>query len=127
MSLRHRLLALAIMAAVLPEGALAASGGRSTVTPTKAQRAGILKAFGDPPAAAHCLITRLAAANHNYGTVRFNTSKKCLKWEADGVNIFERVNPTRWRERFEGSSYKCPLANIPKSVQRDLGVCPYGA
>ena len=111
-------------AVLVPTAAIAAGHGAKTIAPTKAQRAGILKAFGDPPAASPCLIVRIAASKHNYGTVRFSTTKKCLKWAADGVNILKHVNTNRWRILFEGSSYKCPLARIPRSVQPDLGVCP---
>jgi hypothetical protein len=103
--------------------AIAAGAGAKTVAPTRAQRAGVLKAFGDPPAASPCLIVRIAASQHNYGEVHFRTTRKCLKWAFNGVNVIEHVNGTRWRILFEGSAYKCPVARIPRSVQRDLGVC----
>ena len=125
----RRFAAVAIAtAALVPATALASfASSQKTVVPTRAEHAEIVKAFGDPAAAAPCLITRLAAANHSYADVRFNGRKTCLEWAFNGVNILERVNATRWRIRFEGSAYKCPIANIPRAVQRDLGVCPYGA
>ncbi|MGO9789168.1 MAG: hypothetical protein ACLP8S_06485 [Solirubrobacteraceae bacterium] len=73
------------------------------------------------------MTVRIAAANHNYANVRFKTDTRCSGWAWDGVNVIEHVQQNQWRIRFEGSSYTCPLPHIPQPVQRDLGVCPYGA
>jgi hypothetical protein len=121
MRIKRLMTLLVATAVVAPAVALGASHG--TIAPTHAQRAGILKAFGDPPAAAPCLNVRIAASNHNYGTVRFRTRRSCEKWLANGVSIFERGKHNLWRLVFAGSSYKCPIAHIPRSVQHDLGVC----
>lgn len=111
--------------AAIAASALASGAPRSlTVAPTLAQRAAILHAFGDPKAANSCLTTRLAASNHNYATVRFRTLRSCRKWAFNGVNVLKRVKPGHWRFVFEGSAFRCPLAAIPRRVQRDLGVCP---
>lgn len=96
-----------------------------TIAPTRTQRAGVLKAFGDPPAASRCLIVRLAASDHRYATVRFDRSRRCERWAADGVSVIRRGGHGRWRVAFEGSSYACPVRGIPRTVQRDLGVCPH--
>ncbi len=125
--IRRSALILIIACVVAPAGAVAASSGAKTVAPTAAQRAGILKAFGDPQRAWPCLTVRIAAANHNYANVRFKTDTRCSGWAWDGVNVIEHVQQNQWRIRFEGSSYTCPLPHIPQPVQRDLGVCPYGA
>jgi hypothetical protein len=116
--------AVVLVAVLVLTTSIAAGDGAKTIAPTRTQREGILKAFGDPPAASPCLIVRIAASKHNYGKVRFRTTKKCSKWAFNGVNILKHVNRNRWRILFEGSAYKCPLARIPRSVQRDLGVCP---
>jgi hypothetical protein len=117
-----------LIAAVGASAAIAASAFAAplTVTPTPAQRAAILHAFGDPKAADSCLTTRLAASNHKYATVRFRTLRSCRKWAFNGVNVLKRVKPGHWRVVFEGSAFRCPLAGIPRGVQRDLGVCPAG-
>jgi hypothetical protein len=118
---------IAALAVAAPAAALASSGsGGLTVAPSKAVHLQIIKAFGAPATASSCLITRLAAANQSYADVRFNVRKQCSKWAFNGVNVLERVNATRWRILFEGSSYKCPVAHVPAAVQRDLGVCPQG-
>ena len=114
--------ALLAITAVIP--AVSLGSPARTVAPTDAQRAAILKAFGDPPAAASCLTVRLAASDRSYGRVRFRGIVRCRKWAFDGVNVFKRARDDRWKAVFEGSDYRCPLARIPRQVQRDLGVCP---
>ncbi len=119
--MRYQGILIGLMAAAalaLPAVALGA-----TVAPTPAQKAAIIKAFGDPPAASPCLTVRLAASNRNYANVRFRTVKKCRKWAFDGVNALKRINDNHWKVVFEGSSYRCPVAHIPRQVQRDLGIC----
>jgi hypothetical protein len=120
MSYRGTLIVLAVAAAIaVPAAALAA-----TVAPTPAQKASVIKAFGDPRSASSCLTVRLAASNHNYASLRFRTVKRCQKWAFNGVNAFKRVRGRRWKVVFEGSAYRCPVAHIPRRVQRDLGICP---
>ena len=95
----------------------------ATVSPTPAQRAAIIKAFGDPKPASTCLIVRLAASNRNYADVRVRTAKSCQKWAFNGVNALKRVKDNHWKVTFEGSAYHCPVAHLPRRVQRDLGIC----
>ena len=95
-----------------------------TVAPTPAQRAAILKAFGDPGAPARCLSVGLAASNHTYATVRFHPRRGCARWGFNGVNVLQRTHSGVWKVRFEASSYSCPRPRIPRQVQRDLGICP---
>jgi hypothetical protein len=119
MSYRRALIGL-VLAGAIVFPALAAG---ATVSPTPAQKAAIIKAFGDPKAASSCLIVRLASSNHNYADVRFRTVKSCQKWAFNGVNALKQGKGNRWKVAFEGSSYRCPLAHIPRQVQRDLGIC----
>jgi len=114
------LIALAAAAAlVLPAFAVAA-----TVSPTRAQKAAIVKAFGDPTSASSCLKVRLAASNHNYARVRVRMVRRCRKWAFNGANALKRGRQRHWKVVFEASAYHCPLAHIPRAVQRDLGICP---
>jgi hypothetical protein len=113
---------LLALAGLLPAFALGSTG--RTVPPTTAERAAILKAFGDPRAAGPCLIVRLAASNRNYATVRLHAVRRCERWAFNGVNVIKRRSDDHWRVVFEGSAYGCPLARIPRQVQRDLGICP---
>lgn len=107
---------------LLPAFALGSTG--RTVAPTTAERAAILKAFGDPRAAGPCLIVRLAASNQNYATVRFRAMRRCERWAFNGVNVIKRRSHDHWKVVFEGSAYGCPVGRIPRQVQRDLGICP---
>jgi hypothetical protein len=104
--------------------AFASHSAARTVAPTRAQRAAILKAFGDPGAPARCLGVRLAASDHAYATVRFHPLAGCNRWGFNGVNILKKQQSGRWKVLFEASSYICPRPRIPRQVQRDLGVCP---
>lgn len=128
MSNRNRgLAALALaLGALVPASALGSSA--RTVGPTPAQRAAILKAWAagtaPPRADAACLVVRLAASNHRYGTVRFRRTQTCEQhWAFNGVNVEKRARHGHWRVVFEGSAYQCPLARIPSQVQRDLKIC----
>jgi hypothetical protein len=119
MRYRGRLIGLAVVTAVaIPAIALGA-----TVSPTAAEKAAIIKAFGDPKSAAPCLSVRLAASDQDYATVRYRTVRSCRKWAFNGVNALKRGRGQRWKVVFEGSDYRCPLAHIPRQVQRDLGIC----
>jgi hypothetical protein len=66
---------------------------------------------------------RLAASNHNYARVRPLRSTSCVRWVFNGTNVVKRTSASHWKVLFEGSAYACPLARIPRQVQRDLGVC----
>jgi len=119
MSYRGALIGLVIAAAIT----LPAIAAGATVSPTPAQKAAIIKAFGDPKAASSCLTVRLAASNHNYAAVRVRTVRSCQKWAFNGANALTRVKDNHWKVVFEGSAYHCPVAHIPRQVQRDLGIC----
>jgi hypothetical protein len=66
----------------------------------------------------------IAASNGNYGTVQFGQAAPCQRWIANGVTVFHRVSGNRWKLALAASSYRCPVAPLPTSVQRDLGLCP---
>jgi len=119
MTLQRKLIGVTAGAALaLPAVALAA-----TVSPTAAQKAAIVQAFGDPKSASSCLTVRLAAADHNYARVQFRPVNGCQRWAFNGVNALQRVRDNHWKIVFEGSSYRCPVAHVPRQVQRDLGIC----
>jgi hypothetical protein len=124
MTARRLALAVLAIAVVVPAAALGSKAKPATVAPTSAQRASVIKGFGDPGAAAPCLTVSLAVSNHNYATVRFRSTKGCLRWAFNGKNILRRGSHNHWSVVFEGSAYRCPLARIPGQVQRQLGVCP---
>ncbi|HEY7967539.1 MAG TPA: hypothetical protein VID68_10960 [Solirubrobacteraceae bacterium] len=122
MHVRVRLLTAVL---VLAAGALfVADAAAATVAPTASERVAIIRAFGDPASAGPCLLVRVAHADRSYGEVRPRLSTNCARWAFDGVNVLKRGSRGRWKVRFEGSSYHCPLPRIPRAVQRDLGVCP---
>ena len=119
-SLRRLVLGTGLL--VLVAG-LASSAAATTVVPGPVERTAIIRAFGDPAAAAPCLIVRLAASDRRYANVRPRQTRSCVRWAFDGTNVLRHVSGTRWKVLFEGSSYRCPVPGIPRAVQRDLGVC----
>jgi hypothetical protein len=110
------------LCAAVPAGAPASKPG--TIAPSRQQRIAILKAFGEPKAGWRCTKVRLASSNHSYATVRFLGLKGCGRWAFNGLDVIKRRRDNRWAVLFEGSAFACPLARIPRQVQRDLGVCP---
>ena len=123
MSRRLGFIVALLLSGAVASTALAAPPAIRTAAPSAAERAAILKAFGDPGAPARCLFVGLAASDHAYATVRYRPVKNCGRWGFNGVNILARQRSGRWKVLFEGSAYSCPRPRIPRSVQRDLGVC----
>ena len=119
--LRRRYVWLGVLVAAV---AFVSSAHGATLAPTAAERAAILRAFGDAGAPRSCVTVRLAASNPRYGDVRPRTSAACVRWAFNGTNVLVRSGDGTWKVLFEGSSYHCPLPRIPRQVQRDLGVCP---
>jgi hypothetical protein len=118
-----RRLAVALIALLIAVPAIALAAGRTT-SPTSAQRAGLLKAFGSRSRAqSNCLITLIAASNRRYGTVRPRFQRSCTTYEFNGVNVYWNTSANHWKLVFAGSSYKCPVRGIPRQVQRDLAIC----
>jgi hypothetical protein len=114
---------LIALALTVPAIAFAAA---KTAPPSDAQRGAILKAFGSRTRAeSNCMIVLLAASSHKYATVRPHFKRACTKYEFNGVNVFKNTSDNTWKRAFEGSSYRCPLRNIPVRVQHDLAVCPH--
>jgi len=125
---RRLVLIILALAVTAPAVALGSRVKLHTVTPTKAERSAILKAWNNghrlSKAHAACLRVGLAASDHAYGTVHFRLTKTCEHYAFNGVNILRRASDDHWKIVFEGSAYHCPLPRIPRRVQRDLGVCP---
>ncbi len=118
-------LAVALIAVALAVPAIALAAPK-TSPPSDAQRAAILKAFGSRTRAqSNCMVVLLAASNHKYATIRPHVDHACSKYEFNGTNVFKNTSDNHWKRLFEGSSYRCPLPNIPRQVQHDLAVCPH--
>jgi hypothetical protein len=116
---RVTLIGLAVAVVIL----LPAIAAGATVAPTRSQKAAIVKGFGDPRSASSCLTVRLAASNRNYASVSPRQARRCRRWDFNGKNALKRGANKRWKVVFEGSSYRCPVAHLPRKVQRDLGIC----
>jgi hypothetical protein len=128
MSHRRRILILLAFIAGLSATAFGAAVRLHEVAAKPSDRTAILKAWngGARLSRTHaaCLLVWLAASDHNYGTVRLRLTRSCeQRWGFNGVNVLKRGHDRHWTVAFEGSAYRCPVAHIPRQVQRDLGVC----
>jgi hypothetical protein len=106
--------------------AFSVAAAAATVPASPHVAAAVVKGFGDPPAAVHCLEVLVSASNPDYAAVTFDP-KRCNRFTFNGVNVLHRAAVGDWRVVFEASEYRCPIPQIPKAVQRDLHICPYKA
>jgi hypothetical protein len=87
--------------------------------PTKRERVEIAKAVGVPK---RCLRTRISTVNERWSrtTIR-NEKASCQEHAADGVAIFKRRGG-KWRFVTAGSSFDCPVPDVPRRIAKDLEI-----
>ncbi len=124
-SVRPSRILVAVMAAFALLPAVALAHRRAT----KAERTAILTAVVRQhqlsKAQAACQVVRISTVNERYALLAWprKLSSACEKVAANGVIIEHRGTPG-WRFVTVGSSFRCPIRNVPARVARDLGVCP---
>jgi hypothetical protein len=111
--LRFTLAALAVLLLCIPVSA------RADRAPTKRERVGVAKAIGVPK---RCLRTRISTVNERWSrtTIR-NLKASCADHAADGVAVFKRRGD-RWRFVTAGSSFDCPVPDVPRRIAKDLEI-----
>jgi hypothetical protein len=87
----------------------------ATVSATPAQKAAIIKAFGDPRAASSCLTVRLAASNHRYAIVRPRPATRCLMWAFKWCERSEACHGQPVEDRVRGQLVSLPAGAHPKA------------
>jgi hypothetical protein len=111
--LRVTLAAAAVLLLCLP---VPAGADRA---PTKRERAGVAKAVGVPE---RCLRTRISTVNQRWSRTSIRNEKaSCADHAADGVAVFRRRNG-KWRFVTAGSSFDCPVPDVPRKIARDLEI-----
>jgi hypothetical protein len=87
--------------------------------PTKRERVDIAKAIGVPK---RCLRTRISTVNERWSrtTIR-NEKASCLEHAGDGVAVFKR-RAGKWRFVTAGSSFDCPVPDVPRRIAKDLRI-----
>jgi hypothetical protein len=109
-------LALAVAAALLLAVPAAAQADRA---PTKREHAAVATAVGVPK---RCLRVRVSTVDERWATARVRNGKaSCAEHAADGMAVFKRRRGA-WRFVTAGSSFDCPVPDVPRRVARDLRI-----
>jgi len=108
-------LAAAAIAALLLVPAVA----HADRAPTKREHRAVAKAVGVPK---RCMAVRISTVDERWASARVRNAKaSCAEHAADGIAIFKRRG---WRYRFvtAGSSFECPVPDVPRRIARDLKI-----
>ncbi len=126
--MRRVIICLAVVAcAALPAAALPAAALAHRSAPpseAKAIRAAAVKAHQISSRQATCMDVAISSANAGYAQISWprHLSNTCMRVAADGVILMHRRAAT-WTFVTAGSSFTCPIRNIPNPVSRDFGLC----
>jgi hypothetical protein len=87
--------------------------------PTKRERVDVAQAIGVPK---RCLRTRISTVNERWSrtTIR-NEKASCQEHAGDGVAVFKRRGG-KWRFVTAGSSFDCPVPDVPRRIAKDLEI-----
>jgi hypothetical protein len=112
---------IAVVTVLLATLALAATADARR-KPTKAERASIAAKFDVP---GKCLKIFVSTVNHRWARMEFNGKKfddpDCRPHAADGVVVIHRRHG-RWKIVAQGSSFDCPVPDVPKRIVKDLKI-----
>lgn len=102
---------------------------------TQAQKAALVRAFGDSKAPARCITARISTANPAFAEVYFTglwgagqrMPRGCESYAGNGVTIL-RHHAGRWHAVTAGSSFAtstggCLVPHVPKPVVEDFRLC----
>jgi len=73
---------------------------------------------------ATCQVVTISTVNQSYASLRWpaKLSRSCAGVAANGV-IVEHRTSRGWLFVTVGSTFKCPIKQVPTQVARDLGIC----
>jgi hypothetical protein len=109
-------LALAALAAV---PLLLPAVAHADRAPTKREHAAVAQKIGVPK---RCLRVRISTVNERWARANVRNRKaSCAEHAADGIALFKRRAGT-WRFVTAGSSFDCPVPDVPRRIARDLDV-----
>jgi hypothetical protein len=95
------------------------AGAHADRPPTKRERVDVAKAIGVPK---RCLRTRISTVDERWSRTTIRNGKaSCQKHGADGVAVFKRRGG-KWRFVTAGSSFDCPVPDVPRRVANDLEI-----
>ena len=115
--MRLPLALLAIAAVLVP--ATSADARRKA---TKSEKRAISEIFNAPPKCSKVFVSTVDA---HWASYQFNAAKidvsPCEQVAADGIAVV-RKSGGRWRFVTAGSSFECPVPDVPRKVAKDLHV-----
>lgn len=90
--------------------------------PTRSEKRAIAEVFDAPP---KCAKVFISTVDERWATYQFNHRKidvsPCDQFVADGVAILKKKRG-RWRMVTAGSSFECPVPDVPRRIVKDLHV-----
>ena len=87
--------------------------------PTKQERVDIAHAIGVPK---RCLRTRVSTVDERWSRTSIrNLKASCQDHAADGVAVYKRRRG-EWRFVTAGSSFDCPVPDVPGRIAKDLKI-----
>lgn len=109
-------LAPAALAALLLAVPAAAHADRA---PTEREHAAVAKSVGIPK---RCVKVRISTVDERWARASVRNRKaSCADHAADGVALFKRRRGA-WRFVTAGSSFDCPVPDVPRRIARDLRI-----
>jgi hypothetical protein len=109
-------LAAAALATLLLAVPAAAHADRA---PTKREHRAVAKTVGVPK---RCMAVRISTVDERWASARVRNRKaSCAEHAADGVAVFKRRRG-KWRFVTAGSSFDCPVPDVPRRIARDLKI-----
>lgn len=115
--MRKPLALLTLVATLVP---VAAADARRKAT--KSEKRAIARVFNAPP---KCAKVFISTVDRRWASYQFNAKKidvsPCEQAAADGIAVLRKRNG-RWRFVTAGSSFECPVPDVPKRIARDLRV-----
>src|SRR4051812_33391846 len=112
---RHSLTAamLVTVATAMPTHTAVASRA-----PSATERAAIAQFFQAPR---RCLRIRVATVRRGWASATYRTPIRasCMRYVANGITVLRRRDDV-WRQRWAGSSWSCPIPEVPEDVRKDL-------
>ena len=87
--------------------------------PTKREHAAVSKAVGVPK---RCMRVRISTVDEHWARANVRNRKaSCADHAADGLAVFQRRHGA-WRFVTAGSSFDCPVPDVPRRIARDLKI-----
>lgn len=122
MKFSRAVVVLVLAGVLLPAAAFAHR--RASQAERRAVLAAVVRQRELSSAQAACQVVTISTANRNYAETTWPSklTRSCMRVAANGV-IIEHHTARGWQFVTVGSSFQCPIEDVPARVARDFGVC----